>query len=346
MSTFYKLEFEKKVTEIDLKIEQALQDALSPGAEIPALPGISEQEIAKAPAADIDKLQKSRARALKKAYKDLSPLNTVRVARHPDRPQTEDYIDLMCRDFCELSGDRHFGDDPAIITGFGRIGGRKCLIVGHQKGKDTNAKLACHFGCAHPEGYRKALAKMKLAEKFGLPIVTFVDTKGAYPGLGAEERGQGEAIAKNLLEMARIRVPIVSIVIGEGGSGGALGIAVSDRVSMLAYSWYSVISPEGCAAILWKQANDQTNAAAAESLMLTAKDNLKLGIIDSVIDEPLGAAHRDHVQAAANIENWITSQLDELVQLSPDELVNARYERFRKLGAYDECVEQGTQELA
>jgi acetyl-CoA carboxylase carboxyl transferase subunit alpha len=339
MSTFYQLDFEKKITELDQRIEQAKKGSDAVGAEIPALPGITEQAAEVVPVEDIDKLVKERTKTLKKIYKNLSPWNTVRVARHPERPQTRDYIQHMCRDFCELAGDRRFGDDPAMVTGFGRIGGRKCLIVGHQKGKNTHEKLACHFGCAHPEGYRKALAKMKLAEKFGLPIVTLVDTPGAYPGLGAEERGQAEAIAVNLLEMSRLRVPIVSIVIGEGGSGGALGIAVADRVAMMAYSWYSVISPEGCAAILWKQANEQTNTAAADSLMLTASNNLKLGIIDAVIDEPLGAAHRDHEQASANLGDWITAQLDELVGMPVDELVEKRYERFRKLGDFDVCVE-------
>lgn len=337
MSTFYQLEFEKKVTDLDRRIEQAQKGNEALGAEIPALPGIAEQEVAAAPVEDVAKLIKERTRTLKRVYKKLSPWNTVRVARHPDRPQTRDYIKHMCRDFCELAGDRRFGDDPAMVTGFGRIGGRKCLIVGHQKGKDTHEKLSCHFGCAHPEGYRKAIAKMKLAEKFGLPIVTLVDTPGAYPGLGAEERGQAEAIAVNMLEMSRLKVPIVSIVIGEGGSGGALGIAVADRVAMLAYSWYSVISPEGCAAILWKQANEQTNTAAADSLKLTAADNMKLGIVDSVIDEPLGAAHRNHEEASANLEAWITAQFDELLELNPDELVNQRYERFRKLGDFDVC---------
>ncbi len=346
MSSFYQLEFEKKITEIDQRIEQAQLLSSSAGAsspEIPALPGIEEQLKGVEAPEDIDKLIKERTRELKKAYKKLSPWNTVRVARHPNRPQTRDYIKHMCRDFCELSGDRRFGDDPAMVTGFGRIGGRKCLIVGHQKGKDTHEKLACHFGCAHPEGYRKALAKMKLAEKFGLPIVTLVDTPGAYPGLGAEERGQAEAIAVNLLEMSRLRVPIVSIVIGEGGSGGALGIAVADRVSMLAYSWYSVISPEGCAAILWKQANEQTNTAAAESLRLTATHNMELGIVDSVVEEPLGAAHRDHEEASANLEAWITSQLDELVEKPIDELISDRYDRFRKLGDFDLFSESETE---
>jgi acetyl-CoA carboxylase carboxyl transferase subunit alpha len=336
MSTFYKLAFEQPIVEIDERIERARGAG---DAEIPALGGVAEQAGDAGQPEDLQKLMKERDKALKKIYKDLSPWNTVRVARHPERPQTRDYIAHMCRDFCELSGDRRFGDDPALVTGFGRIGGRKCLIVGHQKGKSTQEKLACHFGCAHPEGYRKALAKMKLAEKFGLPIVTLVDTPGAYPGLGAEERGQAEAIAKNLMEMARIRVPIVSIVIGEGGSGGALGIAVADRVAMLAYSWYSVISPEGCAAILWKVANETTNNDAAIALHLTAKDNLKLGIVDAVIDEPLGGAHRDHDQASANLQRWIVEQFNELEKLSPDELVDGRYARFRKLGEYDEYPE-------
>ncbi|HCT45930.1 MAG: acetyl-CoA carboxylase carboxyl transferase subunit alpha [Phycisphaerae bacterium] len=338
MSSFYQLAFEKPIVELDARIEQAQHVGQ---AEIPALGGVAEQAGSDPASAkdDLKKLIKQREKTLKKIYKDLSPWNTVRVARHPERPQTRDYIEYMCRDFAELSGDRRFGDDPALVTGFGRIGGRKCLIVGHQKGKTTQEKLACHFGCAHPEGYRKALAKMKIAEKFNLPIVTFVDTPGAYPGLGAEERGQAEAIAKNLMEMARIKVPIVSIIIGEGGSGGALGIAVADRVAMLAYSWYSVISPEGCAAILWKEANETTNTAAADALHLTAKDNLKLGIVDSVIEEPLGGAHRDHATASANLEAWIVAELDELSKMSPEALVNARYERFRRLGEYDEYTE-------
>ncbi len=345
MSAFYQLDFEKEVAKIEQEIEQA-QSASSTGVEIPALPGVSEPELEASVVAmlnkDVEKLVKLRTKAIKKAYKNLSPWNTVRVARHPNRPQTRDYIKHMCRDFCELAGDRRFGDDPALVTGFGRIGGRKCLIVGHQKGKDTHEKLACHFGCAHPEGYRKALAKMKIAEKFGLPIVTLVDTPGAYPGLGAEERGQAEAIATNMLEMSRIRVPIVSIVIGEGGSGGALGIAVSDRVAMLAYSWYSVISPEGCAAILWKQANEQTNTAAADSLRLTAKDNMKFGIVDAVIDEPLGGAHRDHEEASSLLGAWISEQFDELTAMDVDEMLEQRYQRFRKLGEYDVAVEAST----
>jgi acetyl-CoA carboxylase carboxyl transferase subunit alpha len=278
-------------------------------------------------------LQHQHQDMLRRLYSNLTPWDTVRVARHPARPQTRDYIQAMCRDFCELHGDRRFGDDPAIVTGFARIESIKVLIVGHHKGRNTQEKLACHFGCAHPEGYRKALAKMQLAEKFGLPIVTLVDTPGAYPGLGAEQRGQAEAIAVNLREMSRLKTPIVSVIIGEGGSGGALGIAVADRVAMLEFAWYSVISPEGCAAILWKQANEQTNSAAARALKLTARDNLELGIVDEAIPEPVGGAHRAPAAAADTLRKWIVAQLHDLKRIDPDVLVKRRYDRFRKLGA-------------
>jgi acetyl-CoA carboxylase carboxyl transferase subunit alpha len=333
MSTFYKLEFEKPVFAIEEEIALTKRAIESNGVEVPALGGIEHDQV-RPTSDDLVELEKRREETLRELYSELSPWNTVRVARHPDRPQTRDYIRMMCRDFCELHGDRRYGDDPALITGFGRIGSHKCLIVGHQKGKTTQEKLACHFGCAHPEGYRKALAKMKKAEKFGLPIVTFVDTPGAYPGLGAEERGQAEAIATNLLEMSRLRVPIVSVVIGEGGSGGALGIAVADRVGMLEFSWYSVISPEGCAAILWKQANETTNSAAAVALNLTAKDNLKNKIIEDIIGEPLGGAHRDPQGAADSLRDWFDAQLTALSSVDIDTLVERRYERFRALGAY------------
>lgn len=328
MSTFYQLDFEKPIREIEQQIEAGEQAAKGPR------PPDGAVAIDEGPSLDLAALREQRTRALERIYSQLSPGDVVRVARHPSRPQTRDYIQALCRDFAELHGDRRFGDDPAIVTGFGRIDSIKCLIVGHQKGRSTQEKIACHFGCAHPEGYRKALAKMQLAEKFGLPIVTLVDTPGAYPGLGAEQRGQAEAIAVNLREMSRLRTPIVSVVIGEGGSGGALGIAVSDRVAMLEFSWYSVISPEGCAAILWKQANEQTNNAAARALKLTAKDNLELGIVDEVIREPLGGAHRDTTGAAANLKAWIVTQLQTLRQIPVDDLVKARYERFRKMGSF------------
>ncbi|MBC8522553.1 acetyl-CoA carboxylase carboxyltransferase subunit alpha, partial [PVC group bacterium] len=269
---------------------------------------------------------------LKKLYENITPWQTVKVARHPDRPQTTDYISMICRDFRELHGDRRFGDDPAIRTGFARIGPHKVLLVGHQKGKNTEERIACHFGCAHPEGYRKALHKMKLAEKFKLPIVAFIDTPGAYPGLKAEERGQAQAIAENLKEMSRLETPIVSIVIGEGGSGGALGIAVADRVAMLQYSWYSVISPEGCAAILWKEANEETNLAAASNLALTSRDNLRNGLIDAIIAEPIGGAHRDKQTAATSVERWIVDTLQDLSRFNPKTLVQRRYEKFANMG--------------
>ena len=284
-------------------------------------------------AEEIETLQTSRDGLLRKIYAKLTAWDVVRVARHAQRPQSSDYIEMMCRDFCELHGDRHFGDDPAIITGLGRIGPFKVMIIANQKGKTTAEKITCHFGCAHPEGYRKALAKMKLAEKFGLPVVTLIDTLGAYPGIKAEERGQAEAIAVNLREMSRLRTPVVCVIIGEGGSGGALGIGVGDRVAMLEFSWYSVISPEGCAAILWKEANEKTNTAAANALALTAKDNHANGLIDCVIEEPLGGAHRDPPAAAKAVQTWIVDRIRELKRSKPETLVQRRYEKIRKIGA-------------
>jgi acetyl-CoA carboxylase carboxyl transferase subunit alpha len=281
---------------------------------------------------EIRKLRQNHERMLKKIYANLSPWNTVRVARHPGRPQTKDYIDAFVKDFCELHGDRRYGDDRAIVAGFGRIGHHKCVVIGHHKGKDTRDKIACNFGCAHPEGYRKALRAMKLAEKFNLPVVTLIDTPGAYPGIGAEERGQADAIAENLFEMSRLRTPIVGVIIGEGGSGGALGLGVADRLAMLQYSWYSVISPEGCAAILWKTANAENNAAAADALKLTADGNAELGTVDEVVKEPLGAAHRDPGGAAEALEKYITRQLRDLKRLKLETLLEKRYQRLRHIG--------------
>jgi len=312
----YMLAFEEPVLELEAQIE-----------------ALEARQEAGAYADELRQLRESRDSMLAKIYGDLSPWDTVRVARHPDRPQTSDYIQMVCRDFRELHGDRHFGDDPAIITGFGRIGPHKVMIVGHQKGKTTQEKIACHFGCAHPEGYRKALLKMKLAEKFRLPVVTFIDTPGAYPGIKAEERGQAEAIAMNLREMSRLATPIICVIIGEGGSGGALGLAVGDRVAMMQYAWYSVISPEGCAAILWKEANEQTNSTAAQALSLTAADNLAHGLIDDVIEEPLGGAHRKPAETADRLQRWLVDRLRELKRFKPQTLVRLRYEKLRKIGA-------------
>jgi acetyl-CoA carboxylase carboxyl transferase subunit alpha len=312
----YTLPFERPVIELEKQIAV-----------------LEDREDAESYADELAGLRSSRDGLLVKIYGNLDPWDVVRVARHAQRPQTGDYIEMMCRDFCELHGDRHFGDDPAIITGLGRIGPYKVMIVGHQKGKTTQEKIACHFGCAHPEGYRKALAKMKLAEKFGLPVITLIDTPGAYPGIKAEERGQAEAIAVNLFEMSRLRTPIVCVVIGEGGSGGALGIGVGDRVAMLQHSWYSVISPEGCAAILWKEANEETNSAAAKALSLTASDNLAHGLIDEVIAEPVGGAHRDPAAVAKSVEAWIVDRIRELKRSKPETLVQRRYQKLRKTGA-------------
>jgi len=328
MSSFYQLDFERPVVELDQQIEAAEQRLKAEPAGSAGVAGLT---------AEVEALREKRESLLAELYGKLSPWQTVRVSRHPLRPQTRDYITMFCRDFAELHGDRRFGDDAAIVTGFARIGqspGVKVMLVGHQKGKQTSEKLACNFGCAHPEGYRKALAKMKLAEKYGVPIVTLVDTPGAYPGLGAEQRGQAEAIAVNMLEMSRLRTPIVSVVIGEGGSGGALGIAVADKVAMLSNAWYSVISPEGCAAILWKEANEQTNSAAAKSLKLTAKDNLSLGIVDDVIEEPVGGAHRKPQVTGAAIQAWILRELHELKALPLDTLLERRYQRYRKMGEF------------
>ncbi len=319
MSTngIYELDFERPLSRLERQITELERQGDS---------SASDMDV------EVKQLRESYTTLLKKTYNKLTPWQIVKVARHPSRPQTVDYIRHFVKDFCELHGDRYFGDDPAIITGFGRIGPHKVMIVGHNKGKETREKIACHFGCAHPEGYRKAMAKMKLAEKFGLPIVTFIDTPGAYPGVGAEERGQAEAIAYNLREMSRLRVPIVCVVIGEGGSGGALGIGVGDRLAMLQYSWYSVISPEGCAAILWKT-GEQAEAAAAQ-LHLTAQDNLKLGIMDDVIDEPLGGAHRDPTIIGERLEKYLVQSLRDLKRFKIDNILRRRYDKFRNMGSF------------
>ncbi len=311
------LDFEEAVAQIDIQI--GLMEAKS-DAEIFA--------------DELRTLRQARESLLAKTYANLTPWQTVRVARHPQRPQTLDYVRMICRDWSELHGDRRFGDDAALITGFARIGSLKCLLVGHHKGRSTEERIKCRFGCANPEGYRKALLKMKLAEKFHVPIVTLIDTPGAYPGLDSEQRGHSEAIAVNLREMSRLRTPIVCIVIGEGGSGGALGIGVGDRIAMLQHSWYSVISPEGCAAILWKKANEQTNNSAAQALALTAECNLKNGLIDAIIPEPNGGAHRDPQATAERLQGWVVDSIRELQRLSPDTLVRLRFDKIRNIGSH------------
>lgn len=270
--------------------------------------------------------------ARKKLYSNLDAWESVQMARHPKRPLVPDYLNMMVRDFCELHGDRNFKDDKAIITGFGRIGSHKCLFIGHNKGKDTKERIENNFGMAHPEGYRKALIKMKLAEKFGLPVVCLIDTAGAYPGIGAEERGISTAIAVNLMEMARLRTPVICVVIGEGGSGGALGIGVGDRLAVMEHAYYSVISPEGCAAILWKSAEHAKTAAKA--LKFTSKELKKLGLVDDLIKEPMGGAHRDPAAAASNLEQYIVENLKELRRTKIDTILKRRYKRIREMGSF------------
>lgn len=265
----------------------------------------------------------------KQLYENASPWQIVNLARHQDRPTTLDYIEILIEDFMEFHGDRYFGDDSSIIGGIGKFEGIPVTVIGHQKGKNTKENVKRNFGMPNPEGYRKALRLMKQAEKFNRPVITFIDTPGAYCGLGAEERGQGEAIALNLLEMSRLKTPIISIVIGEGGSGGALALGVADRIVMLDNSIYSVISPEGLASILWKDAKEAEKGA--EVMKLTAKDLLSLGVIDKVIKEPLGGAHKDKYLTANNIKKYMSKELKSLIELEKEELIRKRYEKFRRI---------------
>jgi acetyl-CoA carboxylase carboxyl transferase subunit alpha len=293
-----------------------------------------EQLTERAPEQDDELRQVRRAWAerTRQIYSELTPWQTVQVARHKDRPYTSDYLALAFEEFVELHGDRRFGDDRASVAGFARLDRHKVLVVGHQKGRTYKERSVCYFGCAHPEGYRKAILKMKLAEKYGLPVICLIDTPGAYPGIGAEERGQSQAIAENMYEMSRLKTPIICLVIGEGGSGGALGIGVGDRVAMLQFSYYSVISPEGCAGILWK--SHQYAERAATALRFTSKDLLKLGVVDHVIEEPLGGAHRDHHQTAMRVKQYLLRSLRELISLPTDRLLDGRYEKFRRMGVF------------
>jgi len=283
---------------------------------------------------EIAKLEERLARLRQRTYASLTAWQRTQLARHPKRPHTGDFIKLLFDDFIELHGDRLYGDDAAVIGGLARFEEQGVVVIGHQKGRDTREKIARNFGMPHPEGYRKALRLMHLAQKFAKPVITFIDTPGAYPGLGAEERGQAEAIARNLREMAALRTPILSVVTGEGGSGGALAIGMGNRVLMLEYAIYSVISPEGCAAILWGDAGKAPEAA--ESMRITAPDLLRLGVIDAIVPEPVGGAHRDWKGAAEHLREALRERLRELSGRSGEDLVAGRYEKFRRIGAFEE----------
>lgn len=318
MKTIY-LDFEQPIAELNNKIEQlrlAHEDSVV--------------DISK----EINQLQKKCNDLSKTIYNKLTPAQVSQISRHPQRPYTLDYIETLCTDFQELHGDRHYADDDAIVGGLARFNGQSVVVVGHQKGRDTKEKVRRNFGMPRPEGYRKALRLMKMAEKFKLPVLTFVDTPGAYPGIGAEERNQSEAIGKNLYELTRLRVPVICTVIGEGGSGGALAIAVGDYVNMLQYATYSVISPEGCASILWKTA--EKAADAADALGITAERLLKLKLIDKIVDEPLGGAHRDYEVVMKNLKEIIAEQLQEVQNVSVDELLTRRFDRIMDYGQFVE----------
>ncbi|MCI2261321.1 acetyl-CoA carboxylase carboxyltransferase subunit alpha [Xanthomonas indica] len=312
------LDFEQPIADLEAKIQELRNASTGPAVNVDAEVGALE-----------DKLRVRTAQI----FRDLSSWQISQLARHPQRPYTLDYINVFCDEFQELAGDRAFADDKAIVGGLGRIDGRAVVIIGHQKGRDTKSKIARNFGMPRPEGYRKALRLMKLAERFKLPLLTFIDTPGAYPGIGAEERGQSEAIARNLLEMAELKVPVICTVIGEGGSGGALAIGVGDRTLMLEYGTYSVISPEGCASILWKDASKAKDAA--EQLGLTAKRLSALGLVDKVIREPIGGAHRNPTQMAKRLKAVLLNELDALEQLPIEQLLEKRYARLRSYGAYE-----------
>ena len=291
---------------------------------------------------EIRRLRRELTDQKKKIYGRLKPWETVEVARHPNRPILSDYLGLLFDEFVELHGDKFFGDDRALRTGWAKIDSFKVMVVGHEKGKTLKEKIACNYGCAHPEGYRKALAKMKMAAKFGMPVLCFIDTPGAYPGIGAEERGQAQVIANSMFEMSRLPTPIICVVIGEGGSGGALGIGVGDCVAVLEHAYYSVISPEGCAGILWK--DHAFKEQAAEALKMTSTDLLRLGVIDDKISEPLGGAHRDHQLMASRLKRYLRGKLRELTRRPIPELVDARYDKFRKMGVFLETIEPDTEE--
>jgi acetyl-CoA carboxylase carboxyl transferase subunit alpha len=315
----FALEFEKPVLDLEKKIAEMKEYAASTGVELTD---------------DIERLEKKAKQLRDEIFSKLSRWQKVQLARHPQRPYTTDYIERICSYFEELHGDRYFADDKAIVAGIGMIDSYSCVIIGHQKGRDTKTNLYRNFGMPNPEGYRKALRLMKMGAKFNKPIISLIDTPGAYPGIGAEERGQAEAIARNLFEMSRLPVPIIIVVIGEGASGGALGIGVGDRIYMMQNAWYSVISPEGCAAILWR---DSSNAPlAAEAMKVTAEDLLELKVIDKILPEPQGGAHRDPDKAAQTVKEEIIRTLGELFRLPKEELIRQRVEKFSKMGFWEE----------
>ena len=313
------LDFEQPIAELDAKIQELRQASDGQAFDIDD---------------EIRRLEEKLRTKTADIFKNLNAWQVCQISRHPLRPYTLDYLGFICDEFHELAGDRAFADDAAIVGGLARIAGRPAMVIGHQKARDVKGKLKRNFGMPRPEGYRKALRLMKLAERFGLPLFTFIDTMGAYPGIDAEERGQSEAIARNLLEMAELRVPVICTVIGEGGSGGALAIGVGDRTVMLQYSTYSVITPEGCASILWKSAEKARDAA--EALGLTAPKLLELGLVDKVVREPLGGAHRNPRQMAMRLKAVLLNQLDELAGMSADTLLERRYQRLRSYGALQE----------
>jgi acetyl-CoA carboxylase carboxyl transferase subunit alpha len=321
------LDFEKPVVELETRIKELREFATSSNMEVDE---------------EVQRLERKVERLRRDIYSKLTRWQRVQLARHPRRPYMLDYLQLLSQEFMELHGDRGFRDDPSIVGGLARMDGRPIMVVGHQKGRNTKENIHRNFGMPHPEGYRKALRLFQTADRFRLPILTFVDTPGAYPGVGAEERGQSEAIARNLREMARLRVPIVSVVIGEGGSGGALALAVADRVYMLENAIYSVISPEGCAGILWK---DKAKAPqAAEVLRLTARDVLELGVIDGLIEEPMGGAHRDLAQAARAIGQTVSGAFHALEAVPEDELLTKRLEKYLAMGVFDDAGDRGPAE--
>jgi len=313
------LEFEKPITELEERIKELKEFSSNRGIDL-------SSEISKL----VSKLEKLK----KDIYGSLTPWQKVQIARHPKRLYTLDYINMMMTDFVELHGDRLYGDDKAMITGLASLGKVRIAVIGHQKGRDTKENIARNFGCAHPEGYRKAMRIMRLAERFNLPIVILIDTPGAYPGVGAEERGQAEAIAENIRDMFSLRTPVICTVIGEGGSGGALGIGVGDRVLMFEHSYYSVISPEGCAAILWKDSAKAKEASG--TLKLTAKDLIGFGIIDEIISEPLGGVHKDPELAVSNLKTALLENLQSLSKVPVDKLLALRYAKFRKMAVFEE----------